>query len=827
MTDSELSGISVGMQLSYTNAASWFPRVEMLLRAKDCYKAIVEPTTSETKKAKALYIISRNVGDDNLHLFTPGGSPQEIWEKLQQQFQGVSTSRKVHLSGALSSLKKTSDEGLEDFITRCSLLKLELSSAKVYDAEQFRIKFLEALKLEFPGWVLSMRTQQVLPEFDVMIDNLRSVYYDQLHSESVPSSVPGAFNTDVQSGKSVCQYCHKPGHHILRCFKLRKDQERETNQRSSAGGRQGRGGRRGRGRGGQSGGTHNVSAFATAVAGRASGSVQGSSEEWLLDSGSTDNMVNDVALLHNVRQISSTCNLAANNSSVPVRAVGDVKLINHLGKDVTLRDTLFVPELNCNLISLSRADDAGLRVYGKAGSLTIANDSRTLLRAQKRGHLFYAECTPKKSEVPPAQTQSVASPGVPSATSSVASESAMMWHRRLGHTGFSTLANMSGKVIVSGLPSASMFTDELKSTAVCAPCAGAKAQRKPFPVSETRVDKVFDRIHVDIAGPFATSAGGARYYTVIVDEFTNFKVVHTHSTKGDSGGMVEDSILKLQRKYKTPIRALRCDRDAVFLSKQFQAFLATQGIAFEPTSGYSPQENGHAERAIRTLNETRDALLADSGLAAKFWGDALMHGCYLKNLCSSTAKASPWELLTGSKPDVSSLKIFGCNVFVRIPAEKRRKRDLPLKAQAGKFLGFAHPNRKAYRVLLSSGKVVISRDVQFDESAPPALKLVPDYGDLVVAVPNAPPVAPPLPTSSLPAAPAQPQTTGPSTDPSSTPSMSDNPLFDEEAAEDEVQSGAIPSVASRYPMRERHPPTTAYDKYLKSGAITKKVHFRL
>ena len=152
MTDSELSGVSVGMQLSYTNAASWFPRVEMLLRAKDCYKVIVEPTTSETKKAKALYIISRNVGDDNLHLFTPGGSPQEIWEKLRQQFQGVTTSRKVHLSGALSSLKKTSEEGLEDFITRCSLLKLELSSAKVYDAvflsKQFQA-FLATQGIEF------------------------------------------------------------------------------------------------------------------------------------------------------------------------------------------------------------------------------------------------------------------------------------------------------------------------------------------------------------------------------------------------------------------------------------------------------------------------------------------------------------------------------------------------------------------------------------------------------------------------------------------------------------------------------------------------------
>ena len=55
-------------------------------------------------------------------------------------------------------------------------------------------------------------------------------------------------------------------------------------------------------------------------------------------------------------------------------------------------------------------------------------------------------------------------------------------------------------------------------------------------------------------------------------------------------------------------------------------------------------------------------------------------------------------------------------------------------------------------------------------------------------------------------------------------------MFDEEAAEDEeAQSGVIPSVARRYPVRETrgNPPTTAYDKFLKRGATAKKVNFRL
>jgi hypothetical protein len=249
------------------------------------------------------------------------------------------------------------------------------------------------------------------------------------------------------------------------------------------------------------------------------------------------------------------------------------------------------------------------------------------------------------------------------------------------------------------------------------------------------------------------------------------------------------------------------------MSKRFQDFLTKEGIEHQPSSGYSPQENGHAERAIRTLTEARDALLADSGLATKFWGDALMHATYVKNLCSSSADSSPFELFRGFKPDVTNLRVFGCACYVRIPSEHRKKSALPRKAQLGKFLGFAQPNFKAYRVLLPSGKVLISRDVDFDESAAPAVvATAPDFGDLVEAQTSPPSVpAPPAPCTAV----------------LEDPLMVDNPVFEEggDDVEKEAEEEAVPMTPRRNPTRQRAPPSNPYQKYL--GPSARAVNFRL
>ncbi|KAJ8640821.1 hypothetical protein MRB53_017515 [Persea americana] len=74
---------------------------------------------------------------------------------------------------------------------------------------------------------------------------------------------------------------------------------------------------------------------------------------------------------------------------------------------------------------------------------------------------------------------------------------------------------------------------------------------------------------------------------------------------------------------------------------------------------------------------------------------------------------TPEEAWSGRKPAVDHFRIFGCIAYAHIPYEKRRKLDN--KGEKCIFLGVSDKS-KAYKLYNpSTMKIVISRDVVFDE----------------------------------------------------------------------------------------------------------------
>ena len=71
-------------------------------------------------------------------------------------------------------------------------------------------------------------------------------------------------------------------------------------------------------------------------------------------------------------------------------------------------------------------------------------------------------------------------------------------------------------------------------------------------------------------------------------------------------------------------------------------------------------------------------MLADSKLPHRFWAEALSMCVYLRN-CSPTKSLSgttPYEAWYGTKPHISSLRIFGCSAYAHVPKVERHKLDL-------------------------------------------------------------------------------------------------------------------------------------------------------
>lgn len=168
----------------------------------------------------------------------------------------------------------------------------------------------------------------------------------------------------------VCLHCGKPGHEKNTCWQLIGYPE-WTAERGGSRDRGGRGSSRGQGRG--RGNTANV-AHATAphvstvsdltpdqlraitqiIQGKQSGSSEKLSGELLgdviIDTGASHHMTGNRSFLVNMTA-TSPCRVGFADGSITMSSsVGDMILSDRL----TLRDVLFVPDLNCSLISVSK-----------------------------------------------------------------------------------------------------------------------------------------------------------------------------------------------------------------------------------------------------------------------------------------------------------------------------------------------------------------------------------------------------------------------------------------------------------------------------------------
>lgn len=79
------------------------------------------------------------------------------------------------------------------------------------------------------------------------------------------------------------------------------------------------------------------------------------------------------------------------------------------------------------------------------------------------------------------------------------------------------------------------------------------------------------------------------------------------------------------------IRTIHSDGGGVFTSQEIHNFYKNEGIQFQETIPYTPQENGTSERTIGILSERLRSMLYDSDLPFHLWGEALLSAVMLLN----------------------------------------------------------------------------------------------------------------------------------------------------------------------------------------------------
>jgi IS30 family transposase len=191
-----------------------------------------------------------------------------------------------------------------------------------------------------------------------------------------------------------------------------------------------------------------------------------------------------------------------------------------------------------------------------------------------------------------------------------------------------------------------------------------------------RASKLLELVHSDVCGPMkTTSRGGARYFVTFIDDFSRKIHVYLLRTKGEVFDKFKEYKALVDNQTDMKIKTFRSNNGGEFVSKKFDNFLHECGIQRQTSAPYTPQQNGVAERANRTIMECVRSMIPTQGLDLEFWAEAVNTVVYIKNQCPTKAFESktPQEAWTGRKPNVSHLRVFGCKAFAHILDEKKSK----------------------------------------------------------------------------------------------------------------------------------------------------------
>jgi hypothetical protein len=172
-------------------------------------------------------------------------------------------------------------------------------------------------------------------------------------------------------------------------------------------------------------------------------------------------------------------------------------------------------------------------------------------------------------------------------------------------------------------------------------------------------------------------------------------------------------VQQIETQYGQVVKRLYTDGGTEFINQTLKAFCVKLGKELRYTPARSQQLNGGAERSVRTMKEYETMLIEHAGAPIRLWGYAGNHAAFVWNRThiSKETRMTPYEAMRGRKPSMKHLSVWGCDAFCHVPKEQRDV--LTPKAQACIYLGHNDTQNAANVWLLSTGKVIVSRDVTF------------------------------------------------------------------------------------------------------------------
>lgn len=439
---------------------------------------------------------------------------------------------------------------------------------------------------------------------------------------------------------------------------------------------------------------------------RRQSSIDSADTTWNPDSGATSHMTPHREWIRDM----VPCNVGvrlANNDVVWATGRGSVvfnpSINGKPAESVVFSRVLYVPDLQNNLFSvLSAVRHGKLKVVIEHDQLVFSKDDNVMFTGSIRRNTGTLDGTTLSNNE----------------HAFVARVSRSLLHQRLGHIGKDRLNVLVRKQLADGV----IVETNTDVPDFCEHCIAGKQHRDPFPhSSEHRSHELLGRIHSDLHGKLPRTLSGFQYWVTFIDDFSRFKRVYLLKKKSETFVAFQQYVAEAERQLGVKVKELRDDKGGEYMSNEFKDWCKDHGIKRQRTTKATPSQNGVAERLNRTLAEGAIAMLNQAKLPEGFWGQAVV---YLANILNATPSSAlsdttSFEVWNRRKPDLSAYRTFGCRAFVHI--QKKERTAFGSHTRPCVFIGF-EDGFKGWKVYdPKAKKVIISRDVIFDETTFPGL----------------------------------------------------------------------------------------------------------
>ena len=647
-----------------------------------------------TRRDRALAVIVLSIEPSLLYLIGEPDNPITVWGKLSDQFQRRTWANKLELRRKLYSLRLKEGQSVQSHIKAMTEVFDALSVVGDPMEEEDRVvHLLASLPESFNMLVTALEANPDVPTLETVTERL-------LHEErkAKDRGDGGASNEKEKAmygqQKKVlkCHNCGKVGHLKRYCWSLRTDGRKP---------KPGKGTKHKANKAGAGVNDSNSGGDSEALIACHALSAN-STSNWIVDSGATCHMCSDDKLFANLQRLEKPVDVTLGDGrALMATSRGTVsmemKLPNNKTRRCKLLDVLYVPNLSYNLLSVSKAAEAGKVTNFDDIHCQIFDSKRKLIAVATRiGSLYYLNCKSSREQASPIKEESKEN----------------MWHRRFGHLGVQNLQRLARDKLVDGFD-----FNPSKEVNFCETCTEGKHHRSPFPTNGgSRAKEPLGLVHSDVCGKMNTrSLGGAEYFLTFIDDMTHYTWIYVLKSKDEVFKRFVEWKSLVERSSGRKLKVLRSDNGGEYTSTKFQDYLKSEGISHQRTVPKTPEQNGVAERMNRTLVETIRSMLVDAKLPHKFWAEALSTAVYLKNRSPTKAlkNMTPYEAWTKEKPKVEHLRVFGCDAYAHVAKDERQKLDS--KSRKCIFLGYG-TETKGYRLYDPSRlKVFFSRDVRFNE----------------------------------------------------------------------------------------------------------------